>query len=628
MHLEVCYGIMRNCPHQTPTLKEERMVKLGIDFGTTNSSVAYFDGDTLHPIKLDPTNENPNVLPSLIWIDREYQTRLGTDVAVEYLSRETERRILWARKDIGSVEIIVASGGSSPIHYWDDVHIVTDINANGRLLQSIKTVLRDPRYEGTMIFDRYYTVDELIAMILLEMKTRAETQLNQTCDSVVIGRPVTFSDDPLITSRAEELIYRAGRFAGFTDITFQMEPIGAAHLYHRQTNKRENVLIFDFGGGTLDLTIIEVGGRRPPNTIVTRGVLIGGDDLDRRIMGYLLKYFGEGTKVDGGIDFPLEYLDELRTWQTMPELSRPEPLSHIKRYQKNSDSPKTMYALETLVTRNVGYKLFREIERTKKMLTPNLLAELVFQYQAIDIHERLLRRTFDELIEMEVNNVHKAVKMVLQDANLQPESVDKVLRTGGTSLVPAFVEMLNSEFGHDKVREFDPLTSVVGGMAIVAHEEGGIEPAYRYRYTNPIEYAKTTSGRKYEFMIWRARCECYTDRDYTIRNLPLALSGLHGIRPADLDYDSEDDKLLRFKINKPCKVFVVYQAKAHSLPRWLRGFTRHNELQVDIDSPGGLYPFFVYSRDFPAGAFALGGARAKGYLGIVFMNYFVAVKPL
>ena len=604
------------------------MIRLGIDFGTTNSSVAHFDGENLHQIKLDPANENPNVLPSLIWIDRKFKSQLGSEAATEYLARETDRRISWAKHEIGALEMIVAGAGSSPIHYWHDVHIITDINANGRLLQSIKTVLRDPRYEGTMIFDRYYTVDELIAMILTEMKIRAESQLEQTCDSVVIGRPVRFSDDPDVTTRAEEIIYRAGLFAGFKNISFQMEPIGAAHLYHHQTPKRENALIFDFGGGTLDLTIVEVGGTRPPNVIATRGVLIGGEDLDRRIMEYLFKYFGKDTKVDNGIDFPPEYLDQLRTWQSMPELSRPEPLSHIKRYQKTSSDPDTMFALDTLVTRNVGFKLFREIEQTKKELTNDLLAELVFKYQNIYIHERILQRTFSEMIASEVSRVHKSVQNALQDANMKASSIDKVLRTGGTSLVPAFVNMLETIFGHEKVLEFDPLTSVVGGMAIVAHEGGGIQPKYAYRFDNPLVYIKPTSGKYYDHVIWRTRDKCYTDRDYTIRNLPLELSGLHGIRTADLDFDSDSEKLLRFKLDKPCKVYIVYQAKAHSLPRWLKGFTRHNDLQVDIDSPGGLYPFLVYSRDFPAGAFVLGGPRSKGYSGIVFMNYLVAIKPL
>ncbi|MBN1246511.1 MAG: hypothetical protein JXC32_02580, partial [Anaerolineae bacterium] len=199
-------------------------MRIGIDFGTTNSSVAYYNGSALHPVRLDPGNENPNVLPSLIWIDRDYGVRLGSSAATEYLDRETGRRIVWSRRDLGAIEIIVAGGGSSPIHYWHDVHVVTDINANGRLLQSVKTALRDPRYEGTMIFDRYYTIDELIALLLVEMRNHAESQFQQSCESVVLGRPVKFSDDADITIRAEEILYRAARFAGFTDIAFQMEP--------------------------------------------------------------------------------------------------------------------------------------------------------------------------------------------------------------------------------------------------------------------------------------------------------------------------------------------------------------------------------------------------------------------
>lgn len=603
-------------------------MRIGIDFGTTNSSVAYFDGDRLHPVHLDPPNENPRVLPSLIWIDRDYQTQLGTAAAQEYLEKETGRRIVWSRQDIGAVEIIVAGAGSSPIHYWHDVHIVTDINANGRLLQSVKTALRDPRYEGTMIFDRYYTIDELIAVILKAMKAQAEAQFEETCDSVVLGRPVRFSNNPEITARAEEILFRAARFAGFKEIAFQMEPIAAAHLYHRQTAQRQVAMVFDFGGGTLDLTIVEVGGKQTPRVIATRGVLVGGDDLDRRIMDSMLPYFGAGAKVDGGADFPPEFLDQLHIWQTMPELSRPEPLSKIRHYQKTSDQPQAMCALETLVTQNVGFKLFREIECTKKALTPNLMARLTFQHEAIDIRERLLRRSFEEMITPEVSQVKADVHNVLDDAGISADQVDVVLRTGGTSLVPAFVEMLTTTFGHDKVLEMDPLTSVVGGMAIVAHEGSGQQPAYAYRYENPLVYLRATSGRHYEPAILRARTRCYTDRDYQIINLPLLLSGLHGVRTADLDYDSDAHRLLRFKLKRPSTVYIVYQAKAHQLPNWLSGFRRHENLKVDIETPGGLYPFFVYSRDFPEGAFAIGGAHAKGYSGIVFMNYLMAVKPL
>ncbi len=601
---------------------------IGIDFGTTNSSVAHYDGQRLHPIELDSTFENPYVLPSLIYIDRQHAATLGTAAATEYLRQETGRRIVWERRELGAIEMIVGGGGSGPIHYWHDVHIETDVGARGRLLQSVKTVLRDPRYEGTEIFDLYYTVDELIAMLLKGLKERAEQQSQGTCDRVVLGRPVRFSDNPEIHARAEDILYRAALAAGFREITFQMEPIAAAHLYHRQSQRRELALVFDFGGGTLDLTVVEVGGAHPPKVIATQGVLVGGDDLDRRMMQSLLPYFGRGSRVDGGADFPSDYLDLLHTWQTMPELSRPQPLSRIRHFQKTSTNPPAMRALETLVSRNVGFSLFQQIERTKKALTPNLMARLDFHHEAIDIHERILRRDFEEMIAQELTAVRASIDDVLTQAGVPAEKIDVVLRTGGASLVPAFVELLEGKFGSHKVRDMDPLTSVVGGMAIVAHEGAGIAPACAYRYASPLYDVRATSGRNYEPTVLRARTECYTDRDYVLVNLPLELSGLHALRSADLDYDSEADKLLRFRLSRPSRVYIIYQAKAHHLPNWLRGFKREDHLQVEIRSPGGLYPFLVYSRDFPEGSFAIGGAHADGYAGIVFLNYLMAVKPL
>jgi hypothetical chaperone protein len=496
------------------------------------------------------------------------------------------------------------------------------------LLQSVKTALRDPRYKGTDIFERYYSIDELIAMILQSMKHSAEQQLEETCDSVVLGRPVRFSDDPAITERAEEILYRAARFAGFKDITFQMEPIGAAHLYHITCAQREHALVFDFGGGTLDLTIAEVGGQQTPNVIASRGVLLGGDDLDRRIMRSLFKYFGEGTYVDGDREFPLDILDMLHTWQLMPELSRPQPLSQIRDFQKTNNHPETMFALETLVTQNIGFKLFREIERTKKALTSNIMARLNFEYENVKIHERYLRRNFEEMIEDDVLAVEREIRNVLKDARMRPDDINVVLRTGGTSLIPAFVNMLESVFGHNKIREMDPLTSVVGGMAVVAHGSDVQKPAYAYRYENPFTYIRATSGRDYQHTILRTHRTCYTDRDYYIISLPLELSGLHAIKPADLDYDSEAKKLIRFKLKHPSTVYVIFQAKAKQLPKWLRSFELMPNIQVDVVTPGGRYPFLVYKRDLDAGAYALGGAHAQGYSGIVFLNYLIAVKPL
>ena len=173
----------------------------------------------------------------------------------------------------------------------------------------------------------------------------------------------------------------------------------------------------------------------------------------------------------------------------------------------------------------------------------------------------------------------------------------------------------------------DPLTSVVGGMAIVAHEGAGHAHKYAYRYENPLAYIRSTSGRAYEHTILRTRMQCYTDRDYTVTRLPLKLSGLHALRTADLDYPDEREALLRFRLTNPSRVYVIYPALAKAVPHWLRAYQREPEMFIEIDTPGGRMPFFAYGRDHAAGLVTLGGPRAEGYRGTVFMNYLVAARP-
>lgn len=600
---------------------------VGIDFGTTNSAVAHYDGGTLRVVELDSGNDNPKVLPSLIYVKRDHTLSLGSAAAAEYLEQETGRRPVWERRHMGAIEMIVGGKGSSPIQYMHDIFDQVDIAANGRLLQSVKTVLRDPEYEGTLIFERYYSVDELVAILLRAMRQRAEQQLETDCKTVVLGRPVKFSEDPAVSERAEEILYKAARFAGFKEICFQLEPIAAVHLYHQSVSQRERVLLFDFGGGTLDLTIAEVGGAAPPLVLATRGVLVGGDDLDRRVMESLLKYFGAGTMVEEDVEFPYYMLELLKSWQTMPELSRPQELGKIRRFQETSTHPQTMRALETLVTANVGFALFKAIERAKVQLSTNLITKLEFFYQAIEIRERILRRRFEELIEAEVALVEREIQALLAEAELRPEQIQVVLRTGGSSQIPIFVGLLERLFGYEKLRAMDPLTSVVGGMAMVAHEGAGRVPGpYAGRYVSPIHGAQVASSHAYRRSFLRAFRPAYTDRPYPIVRLPLPLSGLPAIQTADLDYEARHEAFLRFYLERPAKVYVAYLATAQRLPQWLQPFTPE-PMHIEIEHPGGRMMFSVYSRDFPAGKVTLGGNQARGSVGPAFMNYLVAVRP-
>jgi hypothetical chaperone protein len=602
-------------------------MRLGIDFGTTNSAAAVYDGQQLHPVEIT-TPQRSALLPSLLYIDREHHAKMGLEASAEYVAHETGRAVRWRSRQAGTLEYWVATGGS-PILVTENIIVTFDDAAYGRLLQSIKTGLRNEQYSGTQIFDRYYTLDELIALVLGKLKVAAESQLEQTFDEVVIGRPVKFSEKAWVSNRAEEIIYKAARSVGFKQISFQAEPIGALYVYHTATAKRTRALVFDFGGGTLDLTIAEVGGGTAPNVLASRGVLVGGDDLDKRIMKSLLKYFGEDSSRD--MRLPHDFVDMLADWQTMPELSRPHNEDVLRNLRQTSKHPETIDALRSLVTKNLGYSLFNEIERVKIELSSKMMAHLKFQHEKIRIFEPITRWQFESMIKQEIKLVKDGLDAVLKEADVTADQIDVVLRTGGSSLVPAFVKLLEDQFGAAKIQDMDPLESVVGGLSIIAHENAGLKGKYRSKYVQKpsdlITSIQTGSTLPYKTYMFGIDQRCYVDQETVLRRIPVELSGFPAIMPAYIDRDQKADDFLRFTLAHPARIYVAYGTGAVTLPHWLNEFTKLDDMTMEIEDEWyGVRRLQFYRQDFPAGEVVLGGNAAAGARGKLEATYLVVAE--
>lgn len=596
-------------------------MRLGVDFGTTNSAIAFYDGQQLHTIQADHINDNPDVIPSLIYIDREYRVTVGASAANAYLQHETGRPVRWRQRDAGEIEVTVASVGSAggdPIEFVQQVSVLVDDAANGRLIQSIKTALFNGRYDGTRIFDRFYRIDDLIAILLRHLKQAAERQMGQPCDQIVLGRPVQFSPNPLDDSRAEAILLKAAHLAGFRDVRFELEPVGVAYLYHRSIPNRQTVLVFDFGGGTLDLTIAEVGGQKPPVILANGGAAVGGNDLDRRIMASLLPHFGGG---DEGV-LPGDMSDKLLAWQTMPELSRPRYLERIHRLRRSGHA-QPMRALETLISKNIGFMLFKEIEQVKKQLSSSDTAVLNFSFEGLHIQETITRRRFDRLIANDLATIRASVNELLESAQLVPDQIDVVLRTGGSSLIPAVRDMLGDIFGTERVQAIDPLISVTGGFAVVAHEVGtnapDILPDALITELEPPAYRThhTSVGRP-----------VYTDRDFVINRIPPLLNHLPAIQPANRDFQRTEHEWVQFCLTEPARVYIAYDAAVERIPEWLRAFQPEN-LRIEVEDEFALIrrTMQLYSRHYNPGIVSLGGNQAQGFIGEAIINYFVIVRP-
>ncbi|MFC1960740.1 Hsp70 family protein [Chloroflexota bacterium] len=453
-------------------------MEAGIDFGTTNSSLARFDGRQVRYFTLDKVNKDPRLLPSLIYIPKGRQPMVGFGAAKRYIDENVGRPIRYEKRFVGEIEIMVAGTGGSPIIYNEKIYAYEDVEAPGRFLQSIKTVLRDESYQGTFVFQKHYMAEDLIALILGKAKTQAEKTLDDSLTHVVLGRPVIFSQDDTIDTQAQNTLYEAARQAGFKEVTFELEPVAAAYSYHVQATTRQTALVFDFGGGTLDFTVVRLGGQQAPEVIAPQGVLLGGDDIDRRIVRAMEKYFGAGTSFRPGLGeqelpFPKYLSSHIQDWQTLLELATPENEQIISNALRTSSNPLRIKALKSLVNNNLGFSLRNEAERAKIALSDNLIAVFSFKGPDINISETYTRTRLDNQIRHTLQQINGGLDELLKKAGVRDDQIDVVLRTGGSASIPLYQDLLKERFSADKIIVQDAFTSITAGLAIVAQERYG-----------------------------------------------------------------------------------------------------------------------------------------------------------
>lgn len=442
---------------------------VGLDFGTTNSSAAVYDGSTLKLLPIDPVNSNPHIMRSTLFISREGVPYVGREAINRFTEGNVGREIDYEWKYVGEAEVTLADVGT----VMQALYVNVDANAPGRLFQSLKSGLRDSSFLSTNVFGRPYTLEALVAIVLRMILERIETSLGTKVTRMVVGRPVHYSADPRADQLAFQRMQAACEAAGLPDVTFLEEPSAAALSYARGSRGREQrVLVFDFGGGTLDVTIMHLDGRGGHTFLATGGVPVGGDLLDQRLfMGRLLPHFGEGaTMGPRRLPFPTHILEHLSEWQTIVDLTHPKYLAIIDEGIATSDKPRELRALRSLVRQNYGLPMYESVEAAKVRLSVEDETVLSMHMGDIDFDERIPRWDFERLIGPDVRRVERCIDQALEAAGLTPQDIDVVLRTGGSSRIPRFVRMLGEKFGAEKLQEMDVFTGVASGLAIAAWE--------------------------------------------------------------------------------------------------------------------------------------------------------------
>ncbi|MFY9141013.1 MAG: molecular chaperone DnaK [Thermacetogeniaceae bacterium] len=348
---------------------------IGIDLGTTNSCVAIMEGGQPTII---PTSEGARVTPSVVAFTKDGERLVG-ELAKRQAITNPERTVRSIKRYMGS-----------------DHRIKID--------------------------DHNYTPQEISAMILQKLKADAEAYLGEKITKAVITVPAYFSDSQRQATKD------AGRIAGLKVERIINEPTAAALSYGLDKDEDHIVLVYDLGGGTFDVSILELGDDVVEVRATSGNNFLGGDDFDERIINYLVQEFKKQTGVDLSKD--------KMAMQRLKDAAE-------KAKHELSGIPQTTISLPFITATEAGPQ---HLEMT------------------------LTRAKFEELISDLVEKTVGPMKQAMADAGLEPKDIDKVLLVGGSTRVPLVQETIKRVLGKEPSKGINPDEVVAMGAAI----QGGV----------------------------------------------------------------------------------------------------------------------------------------------------------
>ena len=430
---------------------QDRPTAIGIDFGTTNSTVARASG---------PGNVELVAFP----------TRTGETFSFRSLLYLEQIR------QAGRVQTHTWTGPSAIEHYLAAEN-------KGRLIQSLKSYLADRGLTGTAVFGRHCTLEELISRILADLRIRAEQQFQTPVTYAMVGRPVHFvgaekeEDETFALARLRE----AFAAAGFDQIEFELEPIAAAYAYESTLDHDELILIGDFGGGTSDFSLLHVGpgvrkrGRKPQDLLGNSGVALAGDAFDARIVRKLVSPALGSESFARSLNrvlpaVPAWIYANLERWHYLSFLRTANVVEILKSARLRALEPEKIEALITLIDEDLGYHLHQAVQRVKFALSQTNTAEFHFQDGSMDLRIAITREAFEGWIADDLRAIRDCIDALLTNARVTRSQIDRVFLTGGTSLVPAVRRIFIERFGEDRIRTGDEFISVARGLALRAAE--------------------------------------------------------------------------------------------------------------------------------------------------------------
>jgi molecular chaperone DnaK len=366
---------------------------IGIDLGTTNSVVAVMEGKE---VKVIPNPEGNRLSPSVVAFTDRGEILVG-EPAKRQAVTNPKRTVYSIKRFMGRRrEEVKAEEAIVPYE-----------------------IVGEPgEYVKVKIGDRTYTPPEISAMVLRKLKEAAEAYLGHRVNKAVITVPAYFND------AQRQATKDAGQIAGLEVVRIINEPTAASLAYGLDKKETEKIVVFDLGGGTFDVSILEVA-EGVFRVISTNGdTHLGGDDFDRALVDYVAEEF----KKEHGIDL------------------RKDPMA-LQRLQEACEKAKK--ELSTLQQTDINLPFITADASGPKHL-----------------HMTITRAKFEQLVHHLVERCRGPVEQALRDARLTPKDIDEVVLVGGSTRIPKVQELVRELFGKEPHKGVNPDEVVAVGAAI------------------------------------------------------------------------------------------------------------------------------------------------------------------
>ncbi|MBK9517092.1 MAG: Hsp70 family protein [Anaeromyxobacter sp.] len=494
---------------------------IGIDLGTTNACVAHVRNRIPRVV---PTDRGTLILPSVVALSEKGDLLVG-GVAKDQLVTNPKNTIYGAKRLIG--------------RKW-----------NSRVVQELRSyysydIVEGPAGEAAVLLGgKVTTLPEISAMVLAHIKKIAEAFLQKDIPEAIISVPAYYSD------AQRQAVRQAGKLAGFEVKRIVNEPTAAALAYGFSRGLDQKILVYDLGGGTFDVSVLQLSGNVFEVLATGGDTFLGGVDFDNRIIDYVLEEFWQGHKID------------------------------------LAQSPIAMQRV----------KNGAEAAKIDLSLIPNVVIDLPYieekKGRPLDIRVPLSRARLDELTRDLVDRTFELCDQVLSERSLRPKDIDEVILVGGQSRMPLVQEKIRQHFGRPARKGVHPDECVALGAALLGDSLDSIDSVTLVDVLSmPIGIATPTShmrrvlekntpipavksfrlppprepGQPIEIDIYQGDSDLIIDNEFlgSIR-LPAAATGRR------IDFKLDEECLLKVSFDDPARGMTALELATRDTPEALR----------------------------------------------------------